>query len=252
MRAVIVDDEPDAIFTLELILKEYWPEIDVIGKYLDPYNALDAIQIIQPELVFLDINMPGMNGFEMLLKMQKIDFDLVFTTAYDEYAIKAFKFNAIDYLLKPIDIEELSSTIKRIKEKNRKKLAEPFDINKLIAQINVQHEEKISFSTNDGIYFIRPSEIIYLLASRSYTKIIRKDADIIFVSKTMKDLENILGSDFYRIHNSYIVNLKYVKMIDKTDGWNLLMENGDKIPIARRKKAEITEMISKIAKIQFG
>jgi two-component system, LytTR family, response regulator len=247
MKTVIVDDEQDAIFTLELIIQEYLPDVELIGKFTEPQKALKQIPILKPDLVFLDINMPEMNGFELLQSLEKRDFHIVFTTAYDEFALKAFKFNAVDYLLKPIDIDELKDTIKRLKARNKVIQLAQVDYTKILEEIRERKDEKISISTADGIYFLKPSEIVYLLASGSYTKVIRKTGDIIFVSKTLKDLESVLGSDFYRVHHSYIINLKYVKMLLRIDGWSLMMDNDDKIPIARRKRMDISNLISKIA-----
>ncbi len=247
MRTVIIDDERDAIYTLDLIIQEYLPELQVVGKYTDPEKALISIPVLKPDLLFLDINMPGMNGFELLQNLEKNDFHIVFTTAYDEYALKAFKFNAVDYLLKPIDIEELIETINRLKAKNTKENFQQINYKKILSQINSTKHEKISIPTADGIYFLRPEEIVYFLASGSYTKVIRKEGDIIFVSKTLKELENLVGSEFFRIHNSYTINLKYVKMLSKLDGWSLMMDNGDKIPIARRKRLDISNLISRIS-----
>jgi two-component system LytT family response regulator len=244
MKTVIVDDERDAIYTLELIIQSYLPELNIVGKYTDPEIAVDEIPLLKPELIFLDINMPVMNGFELLEKIKNLDFNVIFTTAYDEYALKAFKYNALDYLLKPIDISELSSSIHRIKTRNKNHMHYDFDFRKIIEEMQLSKEEKITIATNDGIYFIRPSEIVYLMASGSYTKIIRKDGDIIIVAKLMKDIETLVGPNFYRVHHSYIINLKHVKMMIRTEGWELIMENGDKIPIARRKKQEVANAIS--------
>ncbi|MFN8259195.1 MAG: LytTR family DNA-binding domain-containing protein [Bacteroidales bacterium] len=244
MKTVIVDDESDAIYTLELIIQSYLPELNIVGKYTDPEKAIIEIPILKPELIFLDINMPVMNGFELLEKINNPDFNVIFTTAYDEFALKAFKYNALDYLLKPIDISELAASIYRIKSRNKNHKQNGFDFRNIINEMKLPKEEKITISTNDGIYFVNPSEIVYLMASGSYTKIIRKDGDIIMVSKLIKDIETLVGPNFYRVHRSYIINLKHVKMMLRTETWELIMENGDKIPIARGKKQEVANVIS--------
>ena len=247
MKTVIIDDERDAIYTLELIIQEYLPEIQVVSRFTDPEKALLALRDLEFDLLFLDINMPGMSGFELLQNLEKNDFHIVFTTAYDEYALKAFKYNAVDYLLKPIDVEELRATIDRLKTKNNSKHSPVPDYSKILTQINHKKLEKLSIPTADGIYFIRPEEILYFLASGSYTKVVRREGDIIFVSKSLKEIERLVGSEFFRIHNSYSINLKFVKMLSKADGWSILMENGDKIPIARRKRLDISDLISRIS-----
>jgi len=244
MKIVIIDDEPDSIYTLELIINQFITELQIVGKFTNPEIALQELPLLKPDIVFLDINMPRMNGFELLQKLENKDFHIVFTTAYNEYAIKAYKFNAIDYLLKPIDIEELQDTIKRIKSKQKSKKSESVDLAKILEGITKQKEEKICISTADGIYFLKPSEIVYLIASGSYTKIIRTEGDIIFVSKTLKEFEDFFGNGFYRVHHSYIINIQYVKMINKTNGWFLEMDNADKIPISRRKHNEIIAIVA--------
>jgi len=247
MKTVIIDDERDAIYTLELIIQEYLPEIQVVSRFTDPEKALLAIPQLEFDLLFLDISMPFMNGFEFLQNLEKHDFHIVFTTAYDEYALKAFKYNAVDYLLKPIDVEELRATIERLKTKNINKPAQLPDYSKILTQINHKKIERLSIPTADGIYFLRPEEILYFLASGSYTKVIRKEGDIIFVSKSLKEVETMVGPEFFRVHNSYSINLKFVKMLSKVDGWSILMENGDRIPIARRKRLDISDLISRIS-----
>jgi two-component system LytT family response regulator len=247
MKTVIVDDEQDAVLTLELIIQEYFSELNIVGKFTDPEKALTLIPLLKPDLIFLDINMPGMNGFELLHNLKNKDFHIVFTTAYDEYALKAFKYNAVDYLLKPIDVEELVTTINRLKTRISTNHSSNVDYRKLLYDMSSQNDEKLAFPTVEGIYFIKPSEILYFLASGSYTKVIRTEGDIIFVSKTLKDFENKIGPAFYRVHNSYIINLKYVSMLLKIDGWSVLMENGDKIPISRKKRMDIGNLVSRIA-----
>jgi len=244
MKAVLIDDESDAIFTLELIINQFLPEIQIIGKFTDPENALLEIPLLKPEIVFLDINMPRLNGFELLEKIENKNFQIVFTTAYDEYAIKAFKYNAIDYLLKPIDIEELQNTYKRIKSGQSRNAANSIDYKKILDGMMRSKEDKVPISTMEGIYFLKPSEIVYLMASGSYTKVIRKEGNTILVAKTLKDFDEIFGENFHRVHNSYIINIQNVKMINKIDGWTLIMENGDKVPISRSKKAIILDLIS--------
>jgi len=247
MKTVIVDDEQDAVLTLELIILEYFSELEIVGKFTDPEKALSLIPKLKPDLLFLDINMPGMNGFELLHNLKKKDFHIVFTTAYDEYALKAFKYNAVDYLLKPIDVEELVNTVNRLKTKINTNHSTNVDYRKLLYDINNQSDDKLAFPTFEGIYFIKPSEILYFLASGSYTKVIRREGDIIFVSKTLKEFEGVMGPEFFRVHNSYLVNLKYIKMLVKQDGWSVLMDNGDNIPISRAKRLDISDLVSRIA-----
>ena len=246
MKVVIIDDELDAIYTLELIIHQFIPELQIVGKFSNPEKAIQEISTLKPDIVFLDINMPQMTGFELLQNIENINFHIVFTTAYNEYAIKAYKYNAFDYLLKPIDIDELKITVKRIKSKQKLKKIDISDLSQILERINKQKDDKICISTSEGLYFLKPSEIIYLIASGPYTKIIKKDGDILFVSKSLKELEDVFIDNFYRVHNSYTINLQFVKLLNKKKDWNLVMENGDLIPIARRKRNEIVDIISEM------
>lgn len=233
MKTVIIDDEPDAVDSLELIIEDFLPELAITNTFTDPLKALKKLPVIQPDLVFLDISMPGLNGFELLEKLGNFNFEVIFTTAYDQHAIKAFKFGASNYLLKPIDIDDLIAAVKRVLYKSKN------EAGKQSVKIgSTENDSKIALSSIDGVYYLKPDEIIYLFADNTFTKIVLKNKKEIIVKKTLKDFENHLPKSFFRIHNSYVINVVYVKKLIKSDNWNVEMDNSEILPISRRKRNE--------------
>lgn len=184
MRTVIIDDEPDAVDSLELIIEDFLPELAITNTFTDPVKALKKLPHINPDLVFLDINMPGLNGFQLLEKLENFNFNVIFTTAYDEYAIKAFKFGAANYLLKPIDIDDLIAAVKRIMSKNNKE-----NIEKTLSHVGTDIDNRISITSIDGVHFLKPEEIIYIVAEGTQTNVVLKTGKIIIVKNRLKTLK---------------------------------------------------------------
>jgi two-component system, LytTR family, response regulator len=213
IRAIIVDDEKRGISTLRQLIEKYIDGVKVVAECMKPAEAVELIENMRPEIVFLDIDMPGMNGFEMLDRLDWKNFSLVFTTAHQEYGLRALKNNAIDYLLKPINHRELSSTIDRI----RKKLAEnkvvvSFNYGELLHSLNPGKIRLLIHSTS-GLEYVDPDEIICLESQSNYTKIILANAKEVITRKTLKEFESQLCRtelDFMRVHNSFIINLSKV------------------------------------------
>lgn len=250
MRTLIIDDEPDAVNALKIIIEEFLPELKIIGSYSDPLQALDEIPKMSPELVLLDINMPGLNGFELLESLQNRNFKTIFITAYDEYAIKAFKYSAVDYILKPIDIDELVAAVKRSTNLN-----DPSDqqneirYKKLFESMRKNRPQKLVVSTYEGIYYIDAEDVIYIQADSSYSKLIFKDAEPLFVAKGLKEFEELLPStNFFRNHHSFLINLNFVRKYTRIEGGSVEMTNGDQIPLARRKKNEFYDLMKNVVK----
>ena len=229
IKTIIVDDEFPARENLIKLLEEYCPEISVIGK---AYNAKDAkalIEDLQPDVVFLDINMSGINGFDLLESLEEKTFCLVFVTAHNEYGIQAVKANAIDYLLKPISIQELKQTVEKIKE--YLKVKQKSEIKKPSLK-----SDKIVITHFQGFSIYNCNEIIRLEASDNYTKIYFKGKKPVTSSKTLKDFEEILDKDiFFRIHKSHLINFNYIKEYSKIDGGVVVLVDDTKISISRRK-----------------
>jgi len=249
MRTLIIDDEPDAVNALKIIIEEFLPELTIVGSFSDPIKAIEGIPKLNPELVFLDINMPGLNGFELLESLPHRDFKTIFVTAYDEYALKAFKYSAIDYILKPIDIDELISAVQRAISSNNTvtNKSDETKYEKLFQTVNKKQSEKLVVSTYEGIYYINPLNIIYIQADSSYSKIIFKNDEPLFVAKSLKEFEELLqANNFFRNHHSYLINLNFVRKYTRVDGGNIEMSNGDQIPLARRKKNEFYEFMKNV------
>lgn len=247
MNALIIDDEVKGAELLQLLLEMVSSEVKVIGICNSGKDGIEKIKLLKPDIVFLDINMPGMSGFEMLNKIKDIDFEIIFTTAYDEYAIKAFKVNAADYLLKPIDSDELINAIKKVKNRLAKKVeSPPIKMEDLLKVLKPDKAaiDRLPISTNDGIIFVPYDEVQYLIANSNYTDVFLVNGKKYTATKTLKDFEDTLPTTiFYRIHNAHMINIKHVAKYVRGDGGYVLMANGESLEVSRRKKAEFLEKL---------
>lgn len=246
IETIIVDDEIPAIDSLKTLLRKYCPEVKVIDSALNVQDAKKKINSLKPSLVFLDIDMPDKNGFELLKSIKEIPFEVIFTTAYNEYAVQAIKNNALDYLLKPINADELITAINRFKTKKAK---EPTDYNKienLILAISQSRDvHKLPIPTLDGILYIEPESIIHLEADSNYTHIYLLSGQRITSSKILKEYENMLkGRNFFRIQKTHLINLSYVKRYGKSEGGFVIMSNEAKIKISINKKKQFLSHLS--------
>ncbi len=244
ISAIIIDDEVRARVSLQLLLEEYCPNIKILEQCETLAEGIKAINKFKPNIVFLDIEMPAHSGLELFdfFNEEEIDFSVIFTTAYSQYAIKAFKFSAIDYLLKPIHPEELVEAVKRFektKSQNIKILKENLDQNKL---------NKIAVPTGNSILFLETDQILYVKGEGSYCEIVLVNGEKIICSRYLKNFEDILSnySNFLRVQKSYIANLNYVSVYNKSDGGNLEFNNKTCIPISLDKVDLIMEKITLI------
>lgn len=239
IRAIIVDDESKSIENLIWELGSFKSDIKIIQTFTEPKEAILFLEKNIVDAIFLDIEMPSMNGFTFLDKLKDNDFAIIFTTAYSEHALKAIRKGAYDYLLKPINHSHLKEAINRVK---KRKLAtvDLSDIEKVLSNLNKQETKKrVAVHTDGYMTFIELHKIIYAEADGSYTKLIIENEKEIMLSKKLKDVADLLGGNFfYRIHNSYIVNLHRIKKFFKTEAY-LIMDNNKKIPVARHKKNEL-------------
>ncbi len=239
LKTIIIDDEPDSIKLLELQLAQHCPQIEIAGTYTSSIKALPAIEKLQPDLIFLDIEMPVMNGFELLEKILHLPFSVIFITAYNEYALKAFRFNAVDYLLKPVEaadlIQAVAKAAQRIKPTNTQ-------LSLMQKQMRGEPATRIAIpGQQGGVSFIDLNDIIYSEASNNYSKLILADGKQFLISKTLKDVQEVLEEEhFLRVHRQYIINLNHVKQFNRNEGI-LTMVNGDHIPIARNQKEKLSE-----------
>lgn len=240
LNVIIVEDEYHSRETLRSFLQEYCPEVEVLGTASNVTEAVEKISQQRPDLVFMDIELQTGTGFEVLQKVQHLDFHLIFTTAFEHYAIKAIKFSSIDYLLKPIDLEELIISVQKAKKlresENRKILLE-----NLLSNIKdgTKENRKICLSTAEGIEFIPTKEILFCEANGSYTDFHLTDRRKLVVSKNLKEYENMLqDSNFMRVHNSFLINLGEVKKFVRAEGGYILMNNDKQVSISPGKREE--------------
>ena len=243
LNAILIDDEVNCLKMLEWELKQNCPEVNILGMYDSGKEGLKAINSQNPDIVFLDIEMPYLNGFELLELVPKIDFEVVFTTAYDEYAVKAIRISAIDYLLKPIDGEDLNKAIGRIIEKRKHKIGSE-NINFFKEQLKDNRQNSvttIALPTYEGYIFVQLSDIIYCQSDNNYSNVVMKDKKKILISRTLKEVAEMLQEqpNFFRCHNSFLINLNEIKTFVKADGGYLVMSNDDKVKVSRGKKDEL-------------
>lgn len=248
LRAIIIDDEPNSRETLKLMLERYCPQIEVLTMSDGFESALQDIKIFKPDVVFLDIQMPDGSGFKLLDHVDDIDFFVIFTTAFEEYARKAFKYNAIDYLTKPIVADELKEAVNKVTSRISDKDFDFRSIKNILSDIRQQKKSKrIVLSTAEGMHVVDTENIIRCESDDYYTKFFFLDGSTILISKTLKEHEELLtDSDFFRPHKSHLINLKYVKSYIKTDGGSIIMTDGKEVPVSRRKREKILEILHQL------
>jgi len=241
LKTIIVDDEVNALEALEWKLNRYVEDLQII-KCNSPVEALTIIEKEKPELVFLDIDMPEMDGFSLLQKLTYTNFDLIFTTAHDEYALKAIKVSALDYLLKPVDKDELIAAVEKVRNVRNQDHLE-HKLQSLFSNLSPT-QEKINIAADGKIYRLDKQDVIMLKSDKSYTTIFLVNEKNIIVSKTLKEVEKKFEfPEFFRVHNSYLINLNHVKEYLKSMGGELIMSNGMSASISRNKKSELLEKL---------
>ena len=239
VRTILVDDEPRGLNTLKKLLQEYCPEIKVIAECTDADTAKDKIELLEPQLAFLDISLPGKTSFDLLSELDKINFEIIFVTAHNEYALEAFHYSAIDYLMKPIDedilIDAVRRAVKRVAMNSVNNNVSTLLHNLQKAQ--VPQEMKLCIPSLKGFQVVELKEILYCEASGSYTNFFFVDKHSICTAKTIHDYEDLLeDAGFVRIHKSFLVNLLHVKEYLRGEGGSVILSNGHEVEVARRKK----------------
>ncbi|PKP23120.1 MAG: DNA-binding response regulator [Bacteroidetes bacterium HGW-Bacteroidetes-21] len=246
MKAIIIDDEPRAVQILEMVIKEYCHDITVEGTAHTIVSAIESIKLLKPDIIFLDIELPEGSGFDVLTAFPERDFEVVFVTAYNHYALKAIKYSAADYILKPVDIEEIKTAIEKIQHRKKTPGASSPDLNELLYNLRNTGTRKIAVPSNDSTEFLTVDEIMYVSADRSYCNLFMSDGRNILVAKSLSSIEELLPQEgFFRIHKSHLVNLNYMKKHIRSDGGYIEMTNGAHLSIARMKKEEFLDVIGK-------
>jgi two-component system LytT family response regulator len=243
-KAVIVDDELDAIESVKLLLNENFSNITIAGTAQNVHDAQEIIALVKPDIVFLDIEMPDGTGFDVLEAIPDRKFKVIFITAYNQYAIKAFKYSAVDYILKPIDIDEFVNAVGRLEELNTSNPKAEEKIKVLLENVNGKRPEKIALSTSESIEFVRISDIIQIEAEGSYSTLKFQDQTSLVVSKNLGEFESLLEDHpFYIPHQSHLINLLHVKKVTRL-GNEIVMEDGSIAFLSRRKKNQFMELMS--------
>ncbi|HQU59354.1 MAG TPA: LytTR family DNA-binding domain-containing protein [Saprospiraceae bacterium] len=246
MKAIIVDDELYCTELLSALLAKHCPEVEVMAEYNDPQKAAEAIRTEPPDLLFLDIEMPRLNGFDLLERVKPINFQVIFTTAYNQYALRAIKISALDYLLKPIDTEELSVAVRKAHERLQAPDWNQFELMER-TRISGEPPKIIALSTLDGLHFVEVADIIYCQSEGSYTDLHFLNGESMLLSKPIKDVGELLTpAGFLRVHNSYLINLSHIKKYIRGEGGEIIMKNDHHVPVARSKKAEFLDRIAKL------
>jgi len=247
INAVLIDDETAGLEALQFAIEKYCPDVVIKGVYDKPEDGLSGIKKINPSLVFLDVQMPQMSGFDLLQKLSPINFEVIFVSAHNQYAIKAIKFSALDYLLKPVDAEDLVSAVKRVKQRQDQSI-NSFQYQSVLNNIQLKSGkvEKLAVPTLQGIDFFNTQDILYCKAEGSYTRIVLRNNQQALVSKNLKDFESLLAeSGFFRVHHSYIINLSHVEKYVKGDGGYVILTDNHHVDVSRRKKEEFLEFLNR-------
>lgn len=238
LKTIIIDDEKDAVDFISSIIREYCPPLEVVGK---AYNIVEGVPLIKeknPDLVFLDVEMPNGTGFDLLTHFPEKNFDVVFITAFNHYAIKAIKFSAVDYVLKPINISEFIEAVERvIQKRSAKSSPDNENFKMLMENLRPPLPTRLAIPTAEGMEYLNPKDIVRIEADRSYSWFFIAGNRKILVSKNLKEFQDLLSDRyFFRAHNSHLINLKYVKRFLRREGGSIEMVDGTQIPISRNRK----------------
>ncbi len=248
LNAILIDDENNALEVLDMQLTRYCKEVTVVACCNGGEKGIAAIKKLNPDVVFLDIEMPHVNGFDVIKATQDYTYEVIFTTAYDQFAIKAFKFSAVDYLLKPIDITELQTAVERVKNKKGSTNIEQ-KLQTLFQQLQPQQRltDKIALPVGDAMQLMLPDEIIRCESDSNYTHVFLANGKKITMAKTLKEVEeNINGSPFFRVHQSHLVNMNHISKYIKGDNAYVIMNDGTQISISRNKKEAFLETFRRV------
>lgn len=249
LKTIIVDDEPDAVNFIDSIIREYCPNLEVIGIGHSAKEGTKLIVEKNPDLVFLDVEMPHGSGFDLLAGFPEKTFDVVFITAFNHYAIKAIKFSAVDYILKPININEFIQAVEKVIDKKSRNENKGASFTALLENVRSQMPGKLAIPTSEGMEYLNTKEIIRVEADRSYSWFFLMDRRKILVSRNLKEYQELLTDrNFFRTHNSHLINLEHVKKYIRQDGGAIELIDGSQVPISRGKRDLFILQMAKISK----
>jgi len=251
MRAILVDDEPDGIRTLKKLLELNCPEVEVVATCSSAADAISKLEEVKPELVFLDVRMPGGSGIDMLAELSEIDFEVIFVTAHDEYMLQALQFSAVDYLMKPVDEDRLKEAVQRVEErlKGKRNSRQGETLLHNINKVGYPLEMRLCLPTQKGFTIVKLEEIIYCEAQRSYTIFRLVNNKSIIISKPLFDYDKLLADTiFLRVHKSFLINLMHIKEYMRGEGGTVVMSDGMEVEISRRKKEQFLVKVKEFFK----
>ena len=249
LRTIIVDDESDAVKFIESIIAEYCPNIEIVGTANSAREGVKLINEKEPDLVFLDVEMPHGSGFDLLSNFPQKNFDVIFITAFNHYAIKAIKFSAVDYILKPININEFVEAVKKVEAARQKNKTSNFSLDTLLENLRSSMPSKLAIPTFDGMEYLNTNEIIRVEADRSYSWFYLTENRKYLVSRNLKEYQELLSDrNFFRTHNSHLINLEFVKKYVRQEGGYVLMNDGSNVPISRSKKELFLKQMARLSR----
>jgi two-component system LytT family response regulator len=247
LRTIIIDDEAHVRETLTLLVKNFCPQVQLVGEASSVESGVKAIRELNPHLVLLDIRMGDGSAFDLLKKFETIDFKVIFITAYEKYAVQAFRFAAVDFLLKPVNPEDLADSVKRAENIIQHQLNTQLQALEENMKNDIRQKKKIVLKTMENIYLVSLQDITYLESDRSYTTFHTLNHDRIVISKPLKDFDELLYDDgFYRVHKSYLINMMHIQRFEKQEGGSIVLTDDHKIPVASRKRDELLELFDKL------
>lgn len=252
VKIVIVDDEKHCSDILEMLIEKEYPEHQIVGVFNNPLEALDFIQNNKIDLLFLDVQMPKLTGFRLLDSIVDINFDVIFTTAFDQFAIRAFDYSAFHYLLKPITKKALISTIDSWENRRRQLKTEQWELLNEVRQNKNKEIEttKLALPIGGGYKVIHLNGLVRCQSESNYTSFHFNDGEVLLVSRTLKDVEGLLaGKTFFRTHQSHLINVEFVEKISREEGGSILMSDGKEVPISRQRKGSIQNILDKMLKL---
>lgn len=244
LKAILVDDEVNSLENLQNKLEKYCPAVKILSALQKPEEAISIIRQQKPDVLFLDIEMPKMNGFRLVEELSDFEGEIIFITAYNHFAIEAMRISAFDYLVKPVSIADLQNAITRLQQQRSKHTKERLNVLKQSIEENKSQDNKIAVPTGEGLEFIVIKNIIRIESSANYSRLFLVNKQSLLVTKLLKDFEELLMPyRFFRVHNSHLINLNYISKYIRGEGGQVVMENGDVVDVSRRKKEEFLGLL---------
>ncbi len=242
LKTILIDDEPNAVELLSLRLTEHCPNVEIVARCTSSKQAIEAINRLKPNLVFLDIEMPTLNGFQILEAIEEVDFALIFVTAYDQFAVRAFRYNALDYLLKPLDTADLVQAVSKVKKNS---IVNQWSLNQLQQQyLSPSLPERIALPYQNGVIFAPVKDILYCESDNNYTRFFLINGQQHIVLKPLREIQELLEErDFIRIHRQFLVNINFIKKFVRGEGNYIIMDDEKSIPVARAQKEKLREKV---------